>query len=128
MTGEELYKLNIDAILHVYGKSATFSVEWPLREPQLQLYWEHLVLLVTQAQQAPDDPSTGAHTPSHIPDIVPLPKDRSWEQFYPGQVKVDEQRVRELYSGGRTKEWLLRAFANLSSNELERILADNAPI
>lgn len=123
MTGEELYTLYNQAKDHVHGPLP--KLEWAVLVTPIQQAWNHCAMLVDQAQPPTpyQSPAIGPHVPSQIPDIVPLPKDRSWEQFYPGKPVIDEARVRELYNAGRTKDWLLRAFANLSRTRLDEILA-----
>jgi hypothetical protein len=74
--------------------------------------------VLTMLASAPAAP----HTPSQITPIQPLPTDTSWNQYYPKKPVINEQRVKELYAANPDKNRLLKMFANLSIDELERII------
>jgi hypothetical protein len=111
-TGEQLYDMVTQnypgAVLIWSGLSA----EWQ------RAYNNAALEVLTMLVSAP----TAPHTPSQIPPIQPLSEDTSWNQYYSKRPVVNEQRVKELYAINSDKNRLLKMFANLSIDELERII------
>jgi hypothetical protein len=117
ITGEQLWQ---HIQFHTAANGQT-GVNWALLGSPSQLVLDRAAADLPTLLAADPDPSS-PHVPSQLPPIQPLPKDHSWDQYYPAKPLIDEQRVKDLYAGGYSKERLLRMFVNLSINELERMV------
>jgi hypothetical protein len=121
LTGEELYEILGRQAAQVF--SATTLLPWQ----RLSANWWQVYALVAAEVVGHAVSAPAPHVPSQLPPIQPLPTDTSWNQYYPQKPLINEQRVKELYYGGYAKEHLLKMFANLSINELERIIKEGSP-
>jgi hypothetical protein len=133
MTGEELYNLNVpihNNLYNVVQTGTTFSYSWvtsPIQIPFAsksavdQNYWNKLAVEIDKHYAG--NMNMSGHYASSIPDIVSLPKDTSWGQFYDKDPGIDIEKVKERILTGDSDENILKWFARLSIDKLQLIKA-----